>query len=76
MTLQAFYSAQAALAYSIGNIAHGLANNGMTDAERAALSPSDPEYQARYVHEVIMNKHDGGKCQMGVSYWVTDKMFV
>jgi hypothetical protein len=46
---QAFYSAQAALGYSIGNVAHGLANNGMSDAERAALLPSDPEYDLRCV---------------------------
>ncbi|GAW22034.1 hypothetical protein ANO14919_115690 [Xylariales sp. No.14919] len=42
-----FYSAQTALGYSVGNVAHGLANNGMTDDERAALSMDNPEYQMR-----------------------------
>lgn len=45
--IQLFYTVQSTLAYSVGNIAHGLANNGMTDEERAALSTSDPEYQLR-----------------------------
>ncbi|KAK2598064.1 hypothetical protein QQS21_005775 [Conoideocrella luteorostrata] len=49
----AFYSAQAALGYSIGNVAHGLANNGMSDAERAALSPSDPEFATRVIGSKI-----------------------
>lgn len=46
---QLFYTAQTALAYSIGNAAHGLANNGMTDAQRIALSPDNPEFGFRYV---------------------------
>jgi hypothetical protein len=46
---QVFYTAQTALAYSVGHVAHGLANNGLTDAQRAALSPDDPEYRAAYV---------------------------
>lgn len=46
---QIFYTAQTALAYSVGRVAHGLANNGLTDAQRAALSPDDPEYRAAYV---------------------------
>lgn len=45
--LQIFYTAQTALAYSVGNVAQGLANNGMTSAQRTSLSPSDPEYVAR-----------------------------
>ncbi|EMR63676.1 hypothetical protein UCREL1_9373 [Eutypa lata UCREL1] len=44
-----FYSTQTALAHSVGSVAHGLANNGITDAERAALSPDDPEYQMSIV---------------------------
>ncbi|KAL6407411.1 hypothetical protein AUP68_10243 [Ilyonectria robusta] len=44
-----FYTIQSSLAYSVGSVAHGLANNGMTDAERAALSPEDHEYSARWV---------------------------
>ncbi|RFU73934.1 hypothetical protein TARUN_8315 [Trichoderma arundinaceum] len=42
-----FYIAETSLAYSVGNVANGLANNGMTDAQRAALSPDDPEYRLR-----------------------------
>ncbi|KAI9852006.1 MAG: hypothetical protein M1838_002129 [Thelocarpon superellum] len=34
-------------AYSVGALYHGLANNDMTDAERAALSPDSHEYQLR-----------------------------
>ncbi|KAI1070956.1 hypothetical protein LB507_011025 [Fusarium sp. FIESC RH6] len=41
------------LAYNIGILAHGLANNGMTDAERAALSITDPEYNFRVVGSKI-----------------------
>ncbi|KAJ4118949.1 hypothetical protein NW768_010691 [Fusarium equiseti] len=48
-----FYTIQTTLAYNIGILAHGLANNGMTDAERAALSPSDPEYNFRVVGSKI-----------------------
>ncbi|KAB8074039.1 hypothetical protein BDV29DRAFT_127641 [Aspergillus leporis] len=48
-----FYTAQTALAYSVGNVAHGLANNGMTDAQRAALSLDDPEYQFRVIGSKI-----------------------
>ncbi|TGJ85436.1 hypothetical protein E0Z10_g3300 [Xylaria hypoxylon] len=48
-----FYSAQTALAYSVGYVAHGLANNGMTDAERAALFIDDPDYQRRVVGSKI-----------------------
>ncbi|GAB1198391.1 hypothetical protein APSETT444_007710 [Aspergillus pseudonomiae] len=48
-----FYTAQTALAYSVGNVAHGLANNGMTDAQRAALSIDDPEYRFRPWKKVL-----------------------
>ncbi|KAK5989604.1 hypothetical protein PT974_07858 [Cladobotryum mycophilum] len=41
------YTAQSSLGYNVGHIAHGLANNGMTDAARAALSPDDPETHMR-----------------------------
>ncbi|RMX77070.1 hypothetical protein D0869_10164 [Hortaea werneckii] len=41
------YSAETALAYSVGSAAHGLANNGLTSAERDALSPENPEYAMR-----------------------------
>lgn len=42
------YAAQSALGYSVGNAAHGLANNSMTDAERAELGVNDLEYHFRY----------------------------
>ncbi|KAH2582165.1 hypothetical protein KXV99_009318 [Aspergillus fumigatus] len=48
-----FYTAQTALAYSVGRVAHGLANNSLTDAQRAALSPDDPEYRAAVIGSKI-----------------------
>jgi hypothetical protein len=45
--LQICYSVETALAYSVGNAAHGLANNGMTPEQRANLSPDDPEWALR-----------------------------
>ncbi|OOO07735.1 hypothetical protein OAory_01042350 [Aspergillus oryzae] len=48
-----FYTAQTALAYSVGNVAHGLANNGMTDAQRAGLSLDDSEYRYRVIGSKI-----------------------
>jgi hypothetical protein len=36
-------------AYSVGKSAGGLANSGMTDAKRAALSVEDPVYRFSYV---------------------------
>ncbi|KAI0201501.1 hypothetical protein F4808DRAFT_128019 [Astrocystis sublimbata] len=51
-----FYTSQTTLGYHVGAVAHGLANNGLTDAERAALSPNDPEFQARVL---------GSKIQIG-----------
>ncbi|KAF7550891.1 hypothetical protein G7Z17_g5398 [Cylindrodendrum hubeiense] len=48
-----FYTVQANLAYSVGNVAQGLANNGMTDAQRSALSPEDQEYQFRVIGSKI-----------------------
>ncbi|KAH8693698.1 hypothetical protein BGW36DRAFT_301477 [Talaromyces proteolyticus] len=48
-----FYTAQTALAYSVGNVAHGLANNSMTAAQRAALSPENPEYNSRVIGSKI-----------------------
>ncbi|KAB8235699.1 uncharacterized protein BDW43DRAFT_25348 [Aspergillus alliaceus] len=49
----AFYTAQTALAYSVGNVAHGLANNGMTDAQRATLSVNNQEYRERVIGSKI-----------------------
>ncbi|KAF5238383.1 hypothetical protein FANTH_10330 [Fusarium anthophilum] len=48
-----FYTIQTTLAYNIGILAHGLANNGITDAQREALSPSDPEYDYRIIGSKI-----------------------
>ncbi|RYO86983.1 hypothetical protein DL764_008919 [Monosporascus ibericus] len=47
------YSTQSTMGYEIGNLARGLANNGMTDAQRAALSTSDPEYEMRVIGSKI-----------------------
>ncbi|KAH8803018.1 hypothetical protein F5884DRAFT_824054 [Xylogone sp. PMI_703] len=48
-----FHTAQTTLAYSIGNVAHGLANNGMTAAQRVELSPGDTEFGFRVVGSKI-----------------------
>ncbi|GFP59840.1 hypothetical protein TASIC1_0015000900 [Trichoderma asperellum] len=48
-----FYTAETSLAYSVGHVANGLANNGMTDAQRAALSPDDPEFRLRVIGSKI-----------------------
>ncbi|KAK4112829.1 hypothetical protein N656DRAFT_77915 [Canariomyces notabilis] len=47
------YSTQSTLGYEVGNLARGLANNGMTDAQRAALSPDSPEYEMRVIGSKI-----------------------
>lgn len=44
----------------MGNAANGLANNGMTDAQRAALSSDDPEYQLRWVFPVCHTRSERG----------------
>ncbi|EEH33192.2 hypothetical protein PAAG_04245 [Paracoccidioides lutzii Pb01] len=48
-----FYAIETALAYSVGSIANGLANNGMTDKQRAALSPNSAEYRLRVLGSKI-----------------------
>ncbi|KAJ5091129.1 hypothetical protein NUU61_005999 [Penicillium alfredii] len=48
-----FYTAQTALAHTVGSVAHGLANSSMTAAQRAALSLDNPEYQARVLGSKI-----------------------
>ncbi|KAK2011818.1 hypothetical protein LZ32DRAFT_606075 [Colletotrichum eremochloae] len=48
-----FYTVQSALAHSVGSVAHGLANNGISDQERSALSPDDPEYALRVIGSKI-----------------------
>jgi hypothetical protein len=40
----------------VGVLARGLANNGMTDAERSALSQDDPEYAWRYAGTTDIEK--------------------
>ncbi|RYP44625.1 hypothetical protein DL769_011504 [Monosporascus sp. CRB-8-3] len=41
------HAIETGLAYCVGATAQGLANNGMTDEERATLSPNSPEYHTR-----------------------------
>ncbi|KGO77306.1 hypothetical protein PITC_092660 [Penicillium italicum] len=41
------------LAYSVGHVSGGLANNGMTTAQREALLPSNPVYRARVIGSKI-----------------------
>ncbi|RYO91997.1 hypothetical protein DL764_008200 [Monosporascus ibericus] len=48
-----FYTIETGLAYSVGAKAQGLANNGMTDEERATLSPNSPEYHTRVIGSKI-----------------------
>ncbi|KAK1975628.1 hypothetical protein LZ30DRAFT_753993 [Colletotrichum cereale] len=48
-----FYTVQSTLAHSVGSIARGLANNGMSDQERSALFPHDPEYELRIIGSKI-----------------------
>ncbi|RAL03335.1 uncharacterized protein BO80DRAFT_350386 [Aspergillus ibericus CBS 121593] len=48
-----FYTAQVVLAYQVGEAAHGLANNSMTAAQRAALAPDSAEYRARVIGSKI-----------------------
>ncbi|KAI1179288.1 hypothetical protein F4777DRAFT_575318 [Nemania sp. FL0916] len=47
------YTGQTVLGYSVGSVAHGLANNGMTDAQRLALTPDNPEFHMRVVGSKI-----------------------
>ncbi|KAI1767222.1 hypothetical protein GGR53DRAFT_518623 [Hypoxylon sp. FL1150] len=48
-----FYAVETSLAYSVGAVAQGLANNGMTDEQRAALSPDSAEFSTRVVGSKI-----------------------
>ncbi|KAK4129231.1 hypothetical protein N657DRAFT_609369 [Parathielavia appendiculata] len=47
------YSTQTTLGYEVGNLAHGLANNGMTEAQRAALATANVEYGMRVLGSKI-----------------------
>jgi hypothetical protein len=51
--IQAVYTAQCSLGYTLGIAAHGLANNGLSDEQRSALSPEDPEYTFRVIGSKI-----------------------
>lgn len=42
-------SGETFLGYTVGTWYHGLTNSGMTDEQRAALSPDSDEYKWRYV---------------------------
>lgn len=44
---QIFHGVETALAWLVTHHVHGLANNGLTDAQRISLSPSSPEYIMR-----------------------------
>ncbi|RYO85346.1 hypothetical protein DL766_004774 [Monosporascus sp. MC13-8B] len=48
-----FYAIETSLAYAVGAVAKGLANNGMTDDQRLALDPSSSEYKLRVVGSKI-----------------------
>ncbi|GJC81028.1 hypothetical protein ColLi_03866 [Colletotrichum liriopes] len=54
------YSAETALAYSVGAFWRGLANNGMTDEERRNLDPNSEEFMLRV---------NGSKTQ--IAGWIT-----
>ncbi|KAI1033046.1 hypothetical protein LB504_006466 [Fusarium proliferatum] len=47
------YAIETGLAYSVGNIAQGLANNSMMNEQRASLQPQDHEYQLRIIGSKI-----------------------
>ncbi|KAF2622925.1 hypothetical protein BU25DRAFT_451779 [Macroventuria anomochaeta] len=47
------YTAQTTLGYHVGIVAHGIANNGMTDTQRSTLSQDDPEYAWRVIGSKI-----------------------
>lgn len=48
---QLIYTTQCTLGYHVGTLAHGLANNGMSDEQRSTLAQDidNPEYAMRYV---------------------------
>ncbi|RYP18706.1 hypothetical protein DL767_009780 [Monosporascus sp. MG133] len=61
-----FYAIETGLAYCVGAKAQGLANNGMTDEERATLSPNSPEYHTRIIGSKIQL---GGWASYSVLLW-------
>ncbi|KAI2465469.1 hypothetical protein F4781DRAFT_409401 [Annulohypoxylon bovei var. microspora] len=48
-----FYAAETAASYSVGAVAHGLANNGLSDDERLSMPPESTEYHLRVVGSKI-----------------------
>ncbi|KAI2622725.1 hypothetical protein GGS26DRAFT_242269 [Hypomontagnella submonticulosa] len=48
-----FYAVETSLAYSVGAVAQGLANNAMTDEQRATLSPDSAEFKTRVIGSKI-----------------------
>ncbi|KAI1273574.1 hypothetical protein F5Y07DRAFT_411278 [Xylaria sp. FL0933] len=48
-----FYIAETTAAYYVGAVAHGFANNGMSDHARQSLSPDNPEYHMRVIGSKI-----------------------
>ncbi|TGJ77608.1 hypothetical protein E0Z10_g10663 [Xylaria hypoxylon] len=48
-----FYVAETTAAYSVGAVAHGFANNGLSDQARQSLSPDNPEYHLRVIGSKI-----------------------
>ncbi|GJC96105.1 hypothetical protein ColKHC_04931 [Colletotrichum higginsianum] len=57
------YSAETALAYSVGAYWRGLANNGMTDEERRNLDPASEEFN------ISVGRVNGSKTQ--IAGWIT-----
>lgn len=49
-SVQLIYTAQCSLGHTVGTSAGGLANNGMTDAQRAVIRYDDPEYTMRLAY--------------------------
>lgn len=50
-------SGETFLGYTVGTWYHGLTNSGMTDEQRAALSPDSDEYKWRYVGLKMIRGH-------------------
>lgn len=53
---QLLYTTQTTLAYFAVNYGQSMANNGMTDDQRAALDPTSEEFALRYVLDLVMKK--------------------
>ncbi|KAM3446270.1 hypothetical protein MY3296_009836 [Beauveria thailandica] len=53
-----FYVAETILAYSVGQVARGLANGGMTDQQRATLGSDDAEYRLRCLSSCALDAYN------------------